>query len=64
MDRKKLLSKGLTKYIAGLILVMLLLFIPAGTLRYSGAWLFIALLFIPMLLMGGPNSRPCAARTR
>ena len=52
MDRKKLLSKGLTKYIAGLILVMLLLFIPAGTLRYSGAWLFIALLFIPMLLMG------------
>ena len=52
MDKKKLLSKGLTKYIAGLILVMLLLFIPAGTLRYSGGWLFIALLFIPMLIMG------------
>ena len=31
---------------------MLLLFIPAGTLRYSGGWLFIALLFIPMLIMG------------
>lgn len=29
-----------------------LLFLPAWTLRYPGAWLFIALLFIPMLIMG------------
>ena len=49
---KGLISKGLTKYLAGLVLVMLLLFLPAGTLKYAGGWLFIALLFIPMLIMG------------
>ena len=48
----KLLLNALIKFIAGLILVGLLLFLPAGTVNYSGAWLFIALLFIPMLLLG------------
>lgn len=40
------------KYAAGLLLVGLMLFLPAGTLRYACAWLFMALLFIPILLMG------------
>ena len=48
----KLLLNALTKYIAGLVLIGLLLFLPALTLDYPGAWLFIALLFIPMLIMG------------
>ena len=48
----KLLISALTKFIAGLVLVGLLLFLPAGTLRYAGAWRFLALLFVPMLLMG------------
>ena len=48
----KLLLSALTKFIAGLVLVGLLLFLPAGTLRYAGAWRFLALLFVPMLLMG------------
>lgn len=48
----KLLISALTKLIAGLVLVGLLLFLPAGTLHYAGAWRFLALLFIPMLLMG------------
>lgn len=48
----KLLINALAKYISGLLLVGLLLFLPAGTLRYAGAWLFIALLFIPMLILG------------
>lgn len=48
----KLIFNALTKYIAGLILVCSLLFLPAWTFNYPGAWLFIALLFIPMLLMG------------
>ena len=48
----KLLVSALTKYIMGFILVGVLLFLPAWTLRYPGAWLFIALLFIPMLFMG------------
>lgn len=48
----KLLLNALTKYLAGLMLVGLLLFLPAGTLRYPGGWRFTALLFIPMLLLG------------
>lgn len=30
----------------------LVLFLPAGTFAYPGAWLFMALLFIPMLILG------------
>lgn len=48
----KLLINALIKFLAGLILIGALLFLPAWTLCYPGAWLFIALLFIPMLIMG------------
>lgn len=48
----KLLLSALTKFIFGIILVAALLFLPAWTLDYTGAWLFLALLFIPMLIMG------------
>lgn len=48
----KLILNALTKYLAGLLLVMLLLFLPAGTVNYPNGWLFIALLFLPMLLLG------------
>ncbi len=49
---KSLLIEVITKYLAGIIFVSLLLFIPAGTIRYWNAWLFIGLLFIPMLILG------------
>jgi len=48
----KLLFSALTKFLIGLGLVGLLLFLPAGSLSYPGAWRLIALLFIPMLLLG------------
>lgn len=48
----KLLISALTKFILGLLLVGALLFIPAGTVAYPNAWLFIGLLFVPMLLLG------------
>ncbi len=48
----KLLINALTKFLCGLLLVGLLLFLPAGTLAYPNAWLFIALLFIPMIILG------------
>lgn len=48
----KLLISAVTKMLAGLILVGLLLFLSAGTLSYNGAWAFIALLFIPVLILG------------
>ena len=48
----KLILSALTKYLAGLVMVGALLFVPAGTLLYRNAWLFIALLFVPMFLLG------------
>ena len=50
--KTKLLISAVTKYLAGLVLVAALLFIPAGTLHYSSGWLFIGLLFGPMLILG------------
>lgn len=48
----RLLAKALAKYLLGLALVSALLFLPAGTLAYPGGWLFIGLLFVPMLILG------------
>ena len=48
----KLFIQALAKYVVGLAIVMALLFIPAGTLSYWQAWLFIGILFIPMLIVG------------
>lgn len=48
----KLFVKGMIKFIFGVLLVGLLLFIPAGTFNYWNAWLFMGLLFIPMFIAG------------
>lgn len=48
----KLLFRALIRFICGLLLVGLLLFLPAGTLNYTGGLLFVALLFIPILILG------------
>ena len=48
----KLLFNALTKYISGLVIVIAILFLPAGSLNYYNGWLFIALLFLPMLFLG------------
>lgn len=48
----KLIFSALTKYLLGLLLLGALLFLPAWTLDYPQAWLFLSLLFIPMLLIG------------
>ena len=48
----KLFISALIKFLIGLLLVGLLIFLPAGTLAYPGGLLFLCLLFIPMLLMG------------
>jgi len=52
MSKHKLLLSALTKFLAGLVLMGLVLFLPAGTWNYSNAWLFLGLLFIPMLILG------------
>ncbi|MBE6541592.1 MAG: isoprenylcysteine carboxylmethyltransferase family protein [Ruminococcaceae bacterium] len=48
----KLLFRALIKYIIGLLAVGALLFVPAGSFAYLNGWLFIALLFIPILILG------------
>lgn len=48
----KLLLNALVKYLMGIVLVGALLFLPAWTIQYPGAWLFLGLLFVPMLIMG------------
>ena len=48
----KLFLNALSEFAIGLILVGSLLFLPAGTFAYFGGWLFIGLLFIPMLFLG------------
>ena len=48
----KLFLSALIKFLIGLLLVGLLIFLPAGTLAYPGGLLFLCLLFVPMLIMG------------
>ena len=48
----KLLVEALTKFLCGLLMVGLLIFLPAGTLGYTYGWLFVGLLFVPMLIAG------------
>ncbi len=50
--KKELLRNALVKFLSGLFLMGLLLFLPAGTIRFAGAWRLIALLFVPMLIFG------------
>ena len=48
----RLAISALVKFLFGIVLVGALLFLPAWTLLYPGAYLFMALLFTPMLIMG------------
>ena len=48
----KLFLQAFSKFTLGLLLTALLLFLPAGSFAYTNAWLFIALLFIPIFILG------------
>ena len=50
--RKKLLIQALSKFLLGVLALMLLVFVPAGTLHYPNGWLLMAVLFLPMLAAG------------
>ena len=56
---KKLFVQAIVKYLAGVVLLGLLIFLPAGTLRFPNGWLLMALLFIPMLGAGIVTTRRC-----
>lgn len=48
----QLLISAASKFVIGILFVGLLLFLPAGSFAYMNAWLFMGLLFIPMLILG------------
>lgn len=48
----KLFIQAITKFILGLVLVGLLIFLPAGTLSFVNGWLFMGILFVPMFVAG------------
>ena len=49
---RKLFFQAILKFIAGVILIGLLLFIPAGTINFWNGWLFMSILFVPMFGAG------------
>jgi len=48
----KLFFQAITKFILGVFIISLLLFIPAKTINYWNGWLLMGLLFIPMFIAG------------
>ena len=49
---KELFIQAILKYVLGVVLIGLLIFLPAGTLFYPAGWLFMGILFVPMFLAG------------
>ena len=49
---RKLFWTAIGKFLAGGLTVGLLLFLPAGSLRYGEGWLLLGILLIPMFLAG------------
>ena len=48
----KLFLNAIVKFLCGLLLVGLLVFLPAGSFAYFEGWLFCVLLFVPMFFAG------------
>lgn len=48
----KLFAQAIGKFLAGLVITALLVFVPAGTADYRNGWIFIILLFAPMFAAG------------
>lgn len=52
MTRRQLLKMVLTRFGIGVIALCAIFFIPAGTLRYWQAWLWLGVVLIPLLAVG------------
>jgi len=52
MKNKALFIEAIYKFSAGVLLIALLLFLPAGSFAFWQAWLFMGILFIPMFCAG------------
>ncbi len=49
---RKLFFEAIIKFLSGVVLVGLLIFLPAGTLSFINGWIFMGILFIPMFFAG------------
>ena len=48
----KLFFEAIFKFLLGVLLVGLLIFIPAGTINFFNGWVFMLVLFVPMFIAG------------
>ena len=49
---RDLFVQAIAKVLAGIVMMGVLLFVPAGTLAYPEGWRFMIILFVPMILAG------------
>lgn len=49
---KELFVQAIIKFVLGVGVIGILLFLPAGSFQYWNAWLFMGILFVPMFLAG------------
>jgi protein-S-isoprenylcysteine O-methyltransferase Ste14 len=50
-DYKKLRNTAILRYLLAIIVLSLMFFLPAGTIEYWEAWVYCAILFVPMLIV-------------
>ena len=50
--KKNLFLEAILKFLLGVLLVGVLIFLPAGTFRYYGGWLLVGILFVSMFAAG------------
>ncbi len=50
---KHFILQAILKYLVGLAITVLLTFFPAGTFHFWNGWLFLGVVFIPIMLLGG-----------
>jgi len=50
--KNNLFFQAISKFLLGVVLVGLLIFLPAGTLHFPAGWLLMGILFVPMFLAG------------
>ena len=48
----KLFLQAITKYLIGVLMVGVLVFLPAGSFAYIEGWIFMGILFVPMFFAG------------
>ena len=48
----KLFIQAIAKFLLGVVLVGVLIFVPAGTLAFANGWLLMIILFVPMFCAG------------